>query len=174
MSVIARAAARLKALVTLGRVQSAQADAGADGRVVVQTIAGPDDLRVMQPYGLASRPLAGAEGVIVQVGSNADQAVVIVIDDRRYRVSLEGGEVALFDDLGSRVLLKRGGIIELEASTIRLGESATRGVARLNDSVTASASWNSWVAAVSTATGATPPVGAMGTITTASTKAVSE
>lgn len=181
MSVMSRAAQRLKALVTMGRVKSSSAGAGASGRVVVDTLGGADDLRVVQPYGLASRPASGAEAVIVQVGSNSDQAIVIAIDDRRYRIALEGGEVALYDDLGSRVLLKRGGVVEVEATQIKLGAGATRAAARFGDSVVLAADWLVWLEGLALAAGyptaapGTPPgTSSLGTIGTGSAKVVVE
>lgn len=181
MSGLARAAARLKAMITLGRVRGAAASAGASGRVTVDTLAGSDECRVMQPYGVASRPQSGAEAVVVQVGSHADQAIVIVVDDRRYRIALEAGEVALYDDLGSRVLLKRGGVVEIEATQIKLGAGATRAAARFGDSVVLGGDWLLWLQGLATAAGyltpapGTPPgTGSLGTIGTASAKVVIE
>ncbi|RJX32385.1 MAG: phage baseplate assembly protein V [Oxalobacter sp.] len=65
-----------------------------------------------QNYGLTSRPHDGAEGVFLSLNGSRDQGVVIVVDDRRYRLtSLEPGEVALYDDLGHKVHLTREGIV---------------------------------------------------------------
>lgn len=137
---------RLKSLITMGRVKGAKSSAAASGEVTVESMRPSDELRVVQSYGFASRPQAGAEAVIVQVGSNPDQAIVIAIDDRRYRISLAGGEVALFDDLGSKVHIKRGGIIEVEATTIKLGAGAVLGAARMGDDVSIAAAWTAWFA----------------------------
>lgn len=154
---------RLKSLITMGRIKGASASAGASGEVTVESMLPSDELRVLQPYGLASRPQSGAEAVIVQVGSNPDQAIVIAIDDRRYRISLAGGEVALYDDLGSKVHLKRSGVIEVEATTIKLGAGAVAGAARMGDDVSVSAAWTAWFAQAEVAKAASlatlmPPV----------------
>ncbi len=61
-----------------------------------------------QHYGFTSRPHAGAEGIALIRGN---VVYLIASDDRRYRISLEKGEVALHDDQGSVVHLKRGGTI---------------------------------------------------------------
>jgi phage baseplate assembly protein V len=61
----------------------------------------------MQHYGFTSRPLSGAEGIIINEGNHI---VMIASDDRRYRIGLEEGEVALYDDLGQKVHLTRQGI----------------------------------------------------------------
>lgn len=69
--------------------------------------------------------------------------------------------------------------IKIEATEIRLGDLATRGVARLNDSTTLSSNpldpWVAWFTAVGTFTGAVPPlVSPLASISSASTKAKSE
>jgi len=68
----------------------------------------------MQHYGFTSRPLQGGEAILLKDGN-----VVYVIgsDDRRYRIALQEGEVALYTDEGDKVHLKRGGNIEITAGT---------------------------------------------------------
>jgi len=71
-----------------------------------------DDVERFQPYGLTSHPHPGAEGIAVCVAGSRDHAVVIAVDDRRYRLTgLEAGEVALYDDMGHAVHLTRDGIV---------------------------------------------------------------
>ncbi|MTI13369.1 phage baseplate assembly protein V [Sansalvadorimonas verongulae] len=94
------------------------------GRAVIQTVndAGSlqtlqltvlkDDLREpverLQNYGLTSHPKKGAECVVLFHGGNRDHGLVIAVDDTRYRLkALKPGEVALYDDLGNRVVLER-------------------------------------------------------------------
>jgi phage gp45-like len=170
-----RAATRLKNMITVGRIRRATAGAGVRGGVVVEGLSGTDEVQVVQTYGFQSRPADGAEAVIVQVGSNADQALAIAVDDRRYRVALAGGEVAIYDDLGSRVTLKRGGVIEVEATTVKLGAGASAGVARVGDTVALGADLATWILAVTTATGVAPLVGTTaGTVSTGSAKVRAE
>lgn len=72
----------------------------------------------VQEYGFTSHPLPGAEAVTVFLGGSRDAGVVIAVDDKRYRLTaLAQGEVALYDDLGSKVHLKRGGNIDIQTST---------------------------------------------------------
>jgi len=66
-----------------------------------------------QHYGFTSRPLAGAEGIII---TESNVFIMVASDDRRYRVVIEDGEVALYDDLGQKVHLTRTGI-EVESPT---------------------------------------------------------
>lgn len=63
------------------------------------------DREYFQHYGYTSRPLPGAEGIIFREGNHI---IMIASDDRRYRIALEEGEVALYDDQGIAVHLKRG------------------------------------------------------------------
>jgi phage gp45-like len=67
-----------------------------------------DGVERFQTYGLTSCPHPGSDAVVLSLGGYRAQAVVIAVDDRRYRlVGLQPGEVALFDDAGHRVLLRR-------------------------------------------------------------------
>jgi len=87
-----------------------------------------DGVERFQNYGQTSVPHAGAEGVMACVSGNRDHGIVIVMDDRRYRLKgLESGEVAMYDDLGQVVHLKRSGILvetpldfEVRAKNIKL------------------------------------------------------
>jgi len=70
-----------------------------------------DKVERIQNYGLTSHPHPGAVAAVVFVGGNRDHGLAIAVDDRRYRlVGLAEGEVALYDDLGQVVHLKRKGI----------------------------------------------------------------
>jgi phage gp45-like len=68
----------------------------------------------LQHYGFASRPLKGAEGIVIREGNHL---VMIADDDRRYRIALEMGEVALYTDEGDKIHIKRGGNIIIQGSS---------------------------------------------------------
>lgn len=70
-----------------------------------------DNVERFQNYGVTSHPHPGAEAIVVAVGGSRDHLVAIAVDDRRYRLSLAEGEVALYDDLGHVVHLTRSGIV---------------------------------------------------------------
>lgn len=71
-----------------------------------------------QNYGFTSHPHPGAEAVALSVSGSRDHVLVVAVDDRRYRLqSLAQGEVAIYTDEGDKVVLKRGGTIEVTAST---------------------------------------------------------
>lgn len=58
-----------------------------------------------QHYGFTSRPIAGAEAILIKDGNHI---VMIASDDRRYRLAIEDGEVAIYTDEGDHILFKRG------------------------------------------------------------------
>lgn len=86
-----------------------------------------------QPYGFTSHPHPGAEHYSLFHGGIRAHGLVFCVGDRRYRLKdLAPGEVAMFDDLGNKVWLKRTGIrveavarVDVVAPIIRL-EAATR------------------------------------------------
>lgn len=77
-----------------------------------QAAVGRDKAEHFQHYGFTSVPFPGAEGIGLAIGGSSNHTVVINVDDRRYRLKgLEGGEMAIYDDQGQRVHLKRSGIV---------------------------------------------------------------
>lgn len=85
-----------------------------------------DGVERMQNYGFTSHPLGG-DVAVAFIGGNREQGIVLVVDDRRYRISLEAGEVAMYDDLGNKVELLRDMVkvtavqhVEVVAPTIKL------------------------------------------------------
>lgn len=74
-----------------------------------------------QQYGFTSVPLPGAEGIYLSLGADRDHGVIIVADDRRYRIKgLQSGEVAIYTDedkaaADHRIVFKRGKEIHITA-----------------------------------------------------------
>ncbi|NBB51509.1 phage baseplate assembly protein V [Rhizobium sp. CRIBSB] len=132
MSAAAKAMAAIRGRVArvVSRFRLTRLDAsGAVQRLQGEALAGEilEGVERVQDYGLQSRPLPGAEGVMLSTAGSRAQGVVIVLGDRRYRLELAEGEVALADDLGQCVHLTRDGIrvtsslaVEIEAPTISL------------------------------------------------------
>lgn len=111
-----------------------------------------EDAEVFAAYGLTSHPRPGAEAVLVYPGGQRGHALVIAVGDRRYRLTgLAEGEVALHDDQGQSVQLRRAGIrlvspfkVEIEtpqavvlAEAVHLGGTGGKAVARHDDPVVA-------------------------------------
>lgn len=86
-------------------------DAGAKMQTVtVERLGTQISAEHMEPYGFTSRPAAGAEAVVLQVGATS-HPIVIVTPDRRYRiVGLETGDVAIYDSRNHAIILKESGI----------------------------------------------------------------
>ncbi len=85
-----------------------------------------DGLEHMQNYGFTSHALGG-DCAVAFLGGNREQGIVLVVDDRRYRIALLPGEVAIYDDLGNKVELLREMVkitavqhLEAVAPTIKL------------------------------------------------------
>ena len=84
-----------------------------------------------QHYGFVSRPQAGAELILI---GNDGAVFSIAEDDRRYRIAIEKGEVALYTDEGDKIVLQRGrkilvqsgGEVTVDAPAIKLGANAAR------------------------------------------------
>lgn len=65
-----------------------------------------------EPYGFTSEPHIGAEGLMVSLDGDRDHTLAVIIADRRYRLrNLQAGEVALYDDLGRCVMLRRDEVL---------------------------------------------------------------
>lgn len=76
------------------------------------------DAERFQNYGFTSVPQIGAEAAVVFVGGDRDHALVLAVDDRRYRLTgLQPGEVAIYTDQGDQIRIKRGGDIEITGAS---------------------------------------------------------
>lgn len=85
-----------------------------------------DGLEHMQNYGFTSHPIGG-DVAVAFLGGNREQGIVLVVDDRRYRIPLLAGEVAIYDDQGNKIELLRDMVkvtavqhVEVVAPTIKL------------------------------------------------------
>ncbi len=77
----------------------------------------------LHEYGFTSHPIQGPEGAIEALlaapGGNRDGAVAVAVGDRTLRLKgLAEGEVALYDDQGSVVHLKRGGHVRVASASL--------------------------------------------------------
>lgn len=72
------------------------------------------DAELFQHYGFTSNPLKGTMAIVVPVNGKTSHSVVIATEHSSYRLkALKSGEVALYTDEGSSIILKRGKIIEV-------------------------------------------------------------
>lgn len=99
-------------------------DSGGRQRVQIHRFGGTDGddmVERFQDYGITSWPHPGGETIDVLVGGNAPHRVVIRCEDRRYRFKVsEEGEVAVYDDQGQVVWLRRDGVHVKSPKTVRL------------------------------------------------------
>mgnify|MGYP000000314771 CR=1 FL=1 len=101
------------ALICRGRLTGA--DGGRAMRTVqTELLAGDvrDNVEHFEPYGFTSEPLMGSEVLASSLSGDRNHTIVLMVADRRYRLTgLKGGEVAIFDDKKRKVLLSREGIV---------------------------------------------------------------
>lgn len=120
MGSLAEIAAALRSLrnrvyLTVGRAVLGQVDDGTKLQTVQLEGMGAevrDGIERFQQYGFTSVPSPKAEAIALFLQGDRAHGICIAIDDRRYRIKgLTNGEVALYDDLGQKVHLKRTGIL---------------------------------------------------------------
>lgn len=86
-----------------------------------------DRVERWQDYGFTSHPHPGAEAIVLALGGNTDHGAVIKVDDRRYRkTDLTQGEVAIYDDQGQVITLKRGNLVEIETAGTVVVKAGTK------------------------------------------------
>lgn len=100
---------RRAAMMVARAVVSLIKDTGARQTLQAEILEGElrDDVERAQNYGFTSHPQVGCDAIIVCAGGSREQAIAVVVDDRRYRLQLQAGEVAMYDDLGNKVELLR-------------------------------------------------------------------
>lgn len=76
-----------------------------------------DETPLMGLAGVSSRPLPGADAVMIFLNGDRSRGIVIATNDARYQIDLAEGEVALHDDQGQSVHLRRGGVVRIKALT---------------------------------------------------------
>lgn len=90
-----------------GEIQKAQVSALAD-----ETL---QDVELMQHFGFTSVPPANTEAVVIPIGGKTTHGIVIATENGAFRVKdLKNGEVAIYDQSGSTIILKNGRVIEIE------------------------------------------------------------
>lgn len=103
---------RVQFMVGRGRIKVGN-DTGA---VQVHQVAlGPLELKDVgraAEYGFASMPIPGCHAIVVFVGGDRSNGVIVATHDQAHRLkNLQPGEAAIYDDQGQSVWIKRGGIV---------------------------------------------------------------
>lgn len=70
------------------------------------------DAEYFQHWGLATNPPAGSMAIVLPIGGKTAHGIIIATEHGTYRLkNLKSGEVALYDDQGQVIHLKRNGIL---------------------------------------------------------------
>ena len=79
------------------------------------------DVEFMQQFGLTSVPPAGTQVVVLPIGGTTSHSIVVATENGSYRVKgLQGGEVAVYDESGSSIVLKKGKLIEIDCDVLKI------------------------------------------------------
>lgn len=76
-----------------------------------------DNIDRVEMYGFSYRPKPGCRPYMFFPAGDRTRGFALIVGDKRYQMNLVEGEVAIHDDEGNHVHLKRGGIIEAKAAT---------------------------------------------------------
>jgi len=76
-----------------------------------------DRIARMQEFGFSSNPPAGSEGIILALGANRENLVMIATENRNVRIkNLASGETVIYTDDGTYLHLKKSGQVELKTA----------------------------------------------------------
>lgn len=76
-----------------------------------------DRIARMQEFGFSSNPPAGSEGIILALGANRENLVMIATENRNVRIkNLASGEMVIYTDDGTYLHLKKSGQVELKTA----------------------------------------------------------
>lgn len=82
----------------------------------------------MEPYGFTSVPLAGSEGIILNIGAQRGACVALCLGSRKFRLrGLKSGEVALYTDEGDKLVFERGNVVRLTTRNL-IADAAEKAV----------------------------------------------
>ena len=171
-----RLLARARSLIRRGT--AASVDSTGQGQVMqAKTLADQvrDKVEIFEQYGFTSSPQPGGECLILNVGGDTGHAVAILCGGRARPAGINPGEVAVYQESGSAIVLRTDGSIEVypaDGMKVKLGATGGLPVARETDPVEPAPDFQTWITAVSSAVAtmaaafnvAGPLVGAPGTI----------
>lgn len=83
-----------------------------------------DDVERFQNYGHTSVPPAGSEAIVLGIGGARAGLVAIAVEDKSVRPKdLEAGDNCLYHLEGHRIILRKDGLLEIEAKTVIINAS---------------------------------------------------
>lgn len=90
-------------------------------RVQVQGLADEtlQDIEQLQQFGFTSHAPAHTDVIVIPLGGDTSHGIVIASEHGSFRVkNLQSGEVAVYDQSGSSIVLKQGKLIEIDCDTL--------------------------------------------------------
>lgn len=128
-----------RVMLLVGRaVIAAVKDGNGIQQVQVSVLAGEsmDKVERFQNWGFTGNPPAGAEAVVVSIGGNRDNMVVVALDHRSKRKkNLAPGESAMYDDQGNFIHLKANGNQEQKLKKLKIQNDTDELMTVLDDLV---------------------------------------
>jgi phage baseplate assembly protein V len=82
-----------------------------------------DRIKRVHNYGFMSRPLPGAKGYTLFVGGDTSRGITVCMEDERYQMKLEPGDVAMLDNKGNLIHFHSGGIDVTTKQTVTVNAS---------------------------------------------------
>lgn len=77
-----------------------------------------DKVPYLQHFGFTSNPPDGTQAIVVNIGANRDNVVIIATEKGEVRVKgLAKGEMAVYTDDGTYMVLKKDGQVEIKTAT---------------------------------------------------------
>lgn len=84
-----------------------------------------EDIERLQSFGFTSHCPAGADVVVLPLGGDSSHCVIISDEHQQYRIQgLAPGEVAVYDQSGSKIVLKQGRLIEIDCDVLHIKASS--------------------------------------------------
>lgn len=125
LALVAPLRSRIMGLVALAEVRLArESSTFRELQLRIRGKTTPDDFQHVEPYGFTSAPGAGAEAVVLNLGGDQSQPIVIAVGDRRYRIQVDEGEVAVYHRDGHKIVL-RDDRITVEAPLVEVHTTGT-------------------------------------------------
>lgn len=144
--------ARVRGVVRRAVIGRVDAEAGTQ-TLQAKTLADDvrDEVELFEPYGFTSSPPDGCEALVFSVGADSSHRVALAAGDRTRRLAVDAGEVAVYHESGSRLIMRTDGSIEVypaEGQVVRLGAEGGLPVARATDPVHRELAMQQWMTAV--------------------------
>lgn len=79
------------------------------------------EIEQLQQFGFTSHAPADTDVIVIPLGGDTSHGIVIASEHGSFRVkNLQSGEVAVYDQSGSSIILKQGRLIEMDCDTLHI------------------------------------------------------